>query len=225
MKKNSLIIIIVLAVLALTTVLFLTLKNANNIEKGQEVTIHEYATETTETTVEEPTIEEETVEEETVAEFVEWEYNDSLKAEENIFIYLTDYLGFSDAAACGIIANIAYETGWKFNPDAGSPDRCYGLIQWLGGRLKKLKSWCEEEGEDYTTIKGQLDFMHWELVNDDPYGTYEHLMQVEDSKKGAYDAGWYFCYWYERPNRKTKASKWRGNEAKDYYEMLVLSEE
>lgn len=151
-----------------------------------------------------------------------WTYDEDLTPEENILIYLTGYLGYSDAASCGIIANIAYETGWKFDPDAGNPKRCYGLIQWLGGRLRNLKSWCEENGRDYSTIQGQLDFMDWELQNDDPYGTYECLMDCENDADGAYEAGRYFCYWYERPNNKKEASKWRGNEARKYFNKLVM---
>jgi hypothetical protein len=151
-----------------------------------------------------------------------WVYDDNLSAEENIFIYLTEYLGYSNSSACGVIANIAYETGWKFDPTLGNPNGCYGLIQWLGNRLKNLKSWCKENDKDYHSIQGQLDFMDWELKNDDPYGTYEHLIDCEDSTKGAYSAGWYFCYWYERPNNKKSASEWRGGEAKEYYEAFVL---
>lgn len=150
-----------------------------------------------------------------------WVYDDALSAEENIFIYLTDYLGYSDAAACGILGNIAYETGWKFNPHAGSESYCYGLIQWLGGRLNNLKRWCNENGRDYTTIQGQLDFMDWELQNADPYGTYDYLLECEDSADGAYDAGWYFCYWYERPAYKESGSRARGGEAMKYYEMFA----
>lgn len=155
-----------------------------------------------------------------------WAYDDSLTPEKNIFIYLTDYLGYSDAAACGIIANIAYETGWKFKPDVGDINHgAYGLIQWMGGRRKKLRSWCEETGRDWRTIQGQMDFMDWELKNDDPYGTYDRLLKCANSVKGAYKAGYYFCYWYERPNRIEKASEWRGGEAKKYYKSLVLGEE
>lgn len=155
-----------------------------------------------------------------------WVYDDNLKPEKNIFIYLTDYLGYSDAAACGIIANIAYETGWKFKPDVGDIKHgAYGLIQWMDNRRKKLKTWCDETGRDYRTIQGQMDYMDWELKNNDPYGTYECLTEVADSAKGAYKAGWYFCYWYERPNRKDKASVWRGNEAKKYYKEFVTNAE
>lgn len=143
------------------------------------------------------------------------------KAAENIFNYLTDKLGYSDAAACGIVANIAYETGWKFNPTAGNPKQCYGLIQWQSGRLKNLKSWCERNGKDYTTMEGQMDFMDWELKNTNTYGTYECLTECKNNSDGAYKAGWYFSYWYERPNNKKSASKGRGNEARKYFAVFV----
>ena len=68
-------------------------------------------------------------------EITEWKYDDNLTAEENIFIYLTKYLMFTDASACGIISNIAHETGCTFDPNAGDPSYNYGLIQWMGGRL------------------------------------------------------------------------------------------
>lgn len=158
-------------------------------------------------------------------EIAEWKYDDNLTAEENIFIYLTKYLMFTDASACGIISNIAHETGCTFDPNAGDPSYNYGLIQWMGGRLSNLKAWCEENGKDYTTIQGQLDFMYWELTEDDPYGTYEHLMKCENGIDEAYSAAWYFCYWYERPYNKSNVAKLRGNSAKEYYETLVLSQD
>lgn len=156
-------------------------------------------------------------------EMAEWAYDDNLKPEENIFIYLTDYLGFPASSACGIISNIAHETGWKFNPKAGSSSYCYGLIQWMGGRLSNLKRYCRENGKDYTTIQGQLDFMYYEMSCVDTYGTYDYLMNCEDSAQGAYDAAWYFCFWYERPANTRARSNLRASEAMDYYEMLVSS--
>jgi hypothetical protein len=157
-----------------------------------------------------------------VEEPAEWVYDDTLSASKNIFIYLTEYLGFPEPAACGIISNIAHETGWKFNPKAGNPNHCYGLIQWMGGRLNNLKKWCKKNGKDYKSIQGQLDFMYWELTENDPYGTYKYLMKCTDGKDSAYDAGWYFCYWYERPANTKARAKLRGRDAKDYYDKLVL---
>ena len=84
-----------------------------------------------------------------------------------------------------------------------------------------MKSWCKKNNKDYTSIQGQLDFMHWELKNNDPYGTYKHLTKCKNNSKGAYDAGWYFCYWYERPANKDERSKLRGQEAQKYYKKLV----
>lgn len=223
---NKLLLVFCTIVLVLSSVMMTACDNSNEdiIDQTVETTITDFVEDTVTEPIEETVEVEEPEEEEEYVEEAEWVYDENLKPEENIFIYLTDYLGFSDAAACGIVANIAYETGWKFNPDVGDINHgAYGLIQWMDGRRRNLKRWCDENGKDYRTIQGQMDFMYWELVNDDPYGTFDRLMQVDDSKKGAYDAGWYFCYWYERPNRKKKASVWRGNEAKDYYEMFVLN--
>lgn len=160
----------------------------------------------------------------TEPEPTEWSYDENLLPEENIFIYLTDYLGFPAPAACGIISNIAHETGWKFNPKAGSSSYCYGLIQWMGGRLSNLKRYCKENGKDYTTIQGQLDFMYWELTEIDTYDTYEYLMTCTDGAEAAYDAAWYFCYWYERPANSVGRSKLRGRDAMGYYDELVVSD-
>lgn len=154
----------------------------------------------------------------------DWTYDKNLTAAKNIFNYLTDKLGYSKAAACGIVANIDVETGGHFTPKAGNPKQCYGLIQWQGGRLTNLKSWCDKNGKDYHSIQGQLDFMDWELKNTNTYGTYEKLLECKQSKKGAYKAGFNFCYWYERPNNKKNASKYRGNLAKKYYQEFVLGE-
>lgn len=203
MKKFCLITIIIIIMIFLVGVLF---DMTSDIQKQEQ---------------EEELITKRTIEEVEQYGIVEWSYDDNLKTEENIFIYLTKYLRFSDAAACGIIANIDHETGGTFNPDIGNPNRCYGLIQWLGGRLTNLKNWCAENGKDYTTIQGQLDFMYWELTNADTYGTYEYIMNCEDSSSGAYDAGWYFCFWYERPANVGERSALRGSYAVKYYEMLV----
>lgn len=50
-----------------------------------------------------------------------------------IFEYLTKRLGYSEAAACGIMANIRCES--TFNPQAyNAGGGSYGLCQWTGGR-------------------------------------------------------------------------------------------
>ncbi len=109
-----------------------------------------------------------------------------------IYDRLTGDYGFSRAAACGILANMSYESG--FNPTAG--DYYYGLIQWGGGRRDSLVSWCGANGYEYDTIDGQLAFMYHELTGG-YRATYDFLMSVPDSAQGAYDAGEYFCRYYE----------------------------
>ncbi len=109
-----------------------------------------------------------------------------------IYEKLTGAYGFSRAAACGILANMSYES--SFNPTAG--DYYYGLIQWGGGRRDSLVSWCGANGYEYDSIDGQLAFMYHELTGG-YRATYDFLMSVPDTAQGAYDAGEYFCRYYE----------------------------
>ena len=104
-----------------------------------------------------------------------------------IFEVLTTKLGYSEAAACGIMANIRCES--TFNPHAwNAGGGSYGLCQWTGGRYGRLQSWCKSNGYDYTTIDGQLAYLDYELKNH--YSSVEnHLRSVENNANGAYDAG------------------------------------
>lgn len=148
-----------------------------------------------------------------------WFYDESLSREENILSYLMEKAGLNTAAACGVWANIHVETGGTFDPMASNGS--YGLCQWLGGRLSNLKTWCAENGEDYRTIEGQLAFLVWELQYDDPYGTWAELTSAEDSADGAYRAGWYFCYWFERPLELNSQSNYRAWLAAEHYRELA----
>lgn len=218
-NKNQIVCIIIAAIILVGAIIFCAIERANTIAK---VSVSYAVTETTEVVTEpytepptEPIIEE-------VTPVHESGCSEDASPEENIFIYLTDCLGFPEPAACGIISNIAHETGWKFNPKAGSLSGSYGLIQWMGGRLNNLKKWCKKNDKDYNTIQGQLDFMYWELTESDPYGTYDYLMKCTDGEDAAYDAGWYFCFWYERPANARGRANLRGSDAKDYYQKLVV---
>ena len=114
------------------------------------------------------------------------------EAYQYIYDRLTQDYGFSRAAACGILANMSYES--SFNPTVG--DYYYGLIQWGGGRRDALVSWCAANGYEYDSIDGQLAFMYHELTGG-YRATYDFLMSVPDTAQGAYDAGEYFCRYYE----------------------------
>ena len=126
-----------------------------------------------------------------------------------IFEYLTKRLGYNEAAACGIMANIRCES--TFNPHAwNAGGGSYGLCQWTGGRYGRLQSWCRSNGYDYTTIDGQLAYLDYELKN--YYGSVEsHLRSVENTSDGAYSAGQYYCYHFEAPASRGSVSVYRGN--------------
>ena len=77
--------------------------------------------------------------------------------EELTFLYLTREAGLNTAAACGLLANIKAESSFRptaYNPNGGS----YGICQWTGGRKTRLQNYCEDNGLDYTTLHGQLQF-------------------------------------------------------------------
>ena len=135
--------------------------------------------------------------------------------EAKIFQYLTEEMDFNTAAACGVLANIVRESG--FNPNSvGDNGTSYGICQWHASRYTRLMDWCAENGYDYTTLDGQLHYLHYELPT---YykSTWNYLQGVDNTADGAYDAAWYWCYYFERPANKANTSVARGNLAKDTY--------
>jgi hypothetical protein len=137
---------------------------------------------------------------------------DEYSNEQKCFYFFTRDMGLSEAAACGIMANIYKES--TFNPTAGSS--YYGLVQWGGGRKSNLHSFCSENGYSSSTMEGQLNFLSHELS-----GAYssvlEYLESVPNTAKGAYDAAYHFCYYFERPSNKAAKSDSRGSLAQGTY--------
>jgi len=130
-----------------------------------------------------------------------------------IYAFLTGEMGLNKAAAMGVMANIYFESGYRpvINGDGGTS---YGICQWHAGRKTNLISWCEENGLDYTTLDGQLQFFRYEVKNRYP-SVHSYLKQVENSADGAYDAGYYFCFNYEAPAARTSQSTKRAEYARD----------
>ena len=82
---------------------------------------------------------------------------------DQVYKYLTETMGYSNAAACGVMANIYCESA--FNPLAiNSWSGAFGLCQWLGVRYNNLVNYCLEHGYNYQSITGQLHFMNHELT-------------------------------------------------------------
>ncbi len=136
-----------------------------------------------------------------------------------IFSYLTDEMNLNSAAACGVMANIDEES--DFNPRLVIIDTngllSGGLCQWNGGRFSRLRSHCSQKGVSYLSVEGQLSYLEKELSSKTYGYIYDYLKNVPDTAQGAYDAAYYWCYYFEIPaNRYSKAIS-RGNAAKSKY--------
>lgn len=133
--------------------------------------------------------------------------------EDAIYTVLTNTYGFSTAQASGIMANISAESSFLPASDDGTS---YGLMQWTGNRKQGLFDYASANNMDSSTIEAQLAYMYYELQNDEKTA-YNQLISCENTADGAYNAGYYFCYHYERPKNKKVRSQSRGTSARDYY--------
>ena len=133
--------------------------------------------------------------------------------EQIVFKFLTKTMGYNTAAACGVMANIKYESGYK-PTSGGDRGSSYGIVQWHLGRKTRLQDWCSTNGFDYTTLEGQLYYLAYELKNRYP-AVHKRLLAVSNDEQGAYDAGYDFCYNFEAPANRAGQSVTRGNYARE----------
>ncbi len=113
-----------------------------------------------------------------------------------IYTYLRRELGCNEAVACGILANIYYESG--FNPEAyNSNGGYYGLCQWGDKRKERLYDYCGGLGLSAGSLEGQLKFIQYELQTNEAK-VWTMLQEIENTADGAYDAGWKWAQYYER---------------------------
>ena len=140
-----------------------------------------------------------------------------MDAETAVTTYLTREMKLNPAAVCGILANIEYES--DFSPSAwGDGGSSYGLCQWHESRCRSLFSFCQENDYDVDSVYGQMKYLQYELEEDYP-AVLEYLRQVEDSPSGAYQAAWYWCYYFEIPAQRDVQAVLRGNLAFEKYIM------
>ncbi len=151
--------------------------------------------------------------------------------ERAIYDFLTSEMGLNTAAACGVLANIEEESdfssdnmekGYTWAQGAG-----YGICQWTNyprtsttGRRTDLVDWCLENGYDYKTLSGQLEFLQYELNSNPSFkeSVTERLKSVTNDEQGAYEAGYYWCYYFEVPDGYDDGvSESRGNSAMKKY--------
>lgn len=133
-----------------------------------------------------------------------------------IYSYLTEELGMNHAAACGVIANIHLESSF-FPLALGDGGTSYGICQWHLGRFNGLIAFCNANGLDYNTLEGQLCYLKYELETGYA-GVLSYLQKVPDTKEGAYDAAYYWCIGFEKPDDMHYRGVRRGNlAANEYY--------
>ena len=140
--------------------------------------------------------------------------NASTTNEQKIYEYLTSRTDYNEAVACGILASIKQES--NFSPTSGKGSGYQGLCQWSTSRFAILTDWCERNNYNPYSLEGQIKFLWYDLSQ--RYTVYHKaLLAMENTAEGAYQAGYYFCYYYERPSSLESSSVKRGTNAKDVY--------
>lgn len=143
----------------------------------------------------------------------------SAQNKNDVYYYLTKEVGFNSAAASGIMANIEHES--YFASDIVKRDSngklSGGLCMWNGSRFASLQKFCNKNGYNYLSIKGQMNYLKHELQSSSFKHIYNYLKSVANTANGAYDAAYYWCYYFEIPaNRAANAAK-RANYAVSKY--------
>ncbi|WP_408071584.1 phage tail tip lysozyme [Butyrivibrio sp. JL13D10] len=135
--------------------------------------------------------------------------------EEKIFYFLREEMNFNNAAGSGVLANIEKESSFRTgaNGDGGTS---YGICQWHADRMSRLRAWCDDHGFDWHDLEGQLNYLEYELNTYYP-NTLSIVRGVKNSKKGAYNAGHDWCYYFEIPADREAKSRERGELARDKY--------
>ncbi len=135
--------------------------------------------------------------------------------EEKIFYFLREEMHFNNAAGSGVLANIEKESSFMTGAisDGGTS---YGICQWHANRMSRLRAWCEDHGYDWSDLEGQLYYLEYELNTYYPY-TLSVMQSVKNSKKGAWNAGHDWCYYFEVPSDREIKAKERGDLAKNKY--------
>ena len=128
-----------------------------------------------------------------------------------IYTYLTGTMGLNTAAACGIMANIYYETTFRVDIWNASGTH-YGMFMYYSGLHSQLFDWCEENGYDYRTCEGQLKFFN-HLMKKSYSSTLSKLQNVANTADGAYSAADIFCREFERPANASAQGAKRGSYA------------
>ena len=125
--------------------------------------------------------------------------------------------GLTKAQACGILANIEYES--SYNPNAWYKNISYGLCQWQGARLKAFQDTYKTEAQR-ASIYNQISYLFTELSGKEKNAYNKSIVPyTKNTADEAYNVGYMFCLKFERPLDKTTNPVKRGNKAKELFAM------
>lgn len=155
----------------------------------------------------------------TLATIIPLSVNATSSNKKEIYSFLTNEMGLNSAAACGILANVERES--EFNPRLVIRDsngkKSGGLFQWNGNRFSSMQRFCEKNGYNYLSIEGQMNYLKHELSLNSYKYIYDYMKDVSNNSQGAYNAGYYWCYYFEIPSNRGTKSKQRGSMAVNDY--------
>ena len=140
-----------------------------------------------------------------------------------IYAYFTG-AGYSSAAACGIIGNVAQESGFKTDA-TNSKSGAYGLFQWLYDRKTNFQNYLQSKGASIHDVKVQCEWADLECQGKDAatvsamnkrcggLSGFKALSSVDDAVKY-----WRLCF--ERCGEGEANDPNRINAARKYYEQI-----
>lgn len=144
-----------------------------------------------------------------------WEAEETMQwckmsVEQRCYHFFKDKMGLSDAAACGILANIHSESNFDYTVDINWG---YGLVGWCLERREAAK---ETEAMYNNRLVGQLRHMEKEF-NGLYADTLKKLKELPNTADGAAEAARIICLEYEIPVDAYSKSYYRARVATEIY--------
>jgi hypothetical protein len=124
-------------------------------------------------------------------------------------------MGWPEAQACGIVANIRHESA--FDPAAvGDGGAAYGLAQWHPDRQRDFRDW---KGNPIggSTLEEQLNFIHHEMTE----GKEQSAGRKLRASRTAREAGAVVSRFYERPADRDGEAERRGATSEAYFRLFT----